>query len=92
MEAWIRPINLDLDLAREVWMRDAVSILPVHTTSGFLDFSADGVREFDPRLQILFVLLPIRVLPLLVWPRFRRRPIASIIITALTILTYVLIS
>lgn len=87
--AWIRPINLDLDLTPEIWMRDAV-ILP--TTYSFLDFSANEVREFDPRLKILFVLMPIRVLPLVIWFPFRHKPIHSITIAVVTILVYILIS
>ena len=91
LEAWIRPINLDLDLGREVWMRDAYfPFLPV--TRGFVDFSANGARGFDPRLQILFILLPMRALPLLIWFRFRRRPILSITIAVVATLAYVLAS
>jgi hypothetical protein len=77
MAAWVRPINLDLDLAPEIWMRDAI-FLP--QTYSFLDFSANEVREIDPRLMILFILIPVRVLPLLVWFPFRHRPLHSITI------------
>lgn len=87
--AWVRPINLDLDLTPEIWMRDAV-FLP--TTYSFLDFSANEVREFDPRLQILLVLLPIRVVPLLIWLRFRNKPVPSIVIAAVTTLAYAVFS
>jgi len=90
MVAWIRPINLDLDSAPEIWMRDAVFL--VSETRGFLDFSAGQVREFDPRLTILLVLLPLRALPLLVWFPFRRKPIPSVVIAVAAILLYVLIS
>lgn len=86
--AWIRPMNLDLDLAPEIWMRDT-SFLP--ETRGFLDFSAEQVREFDPRLTILLVLLPFRVLPLLVWFTLRSKPVASAIIAVVAVLTYILI-
>jgi hypothetical protein len=86
--AWIRPINLDLDLAPEIWMRNA-SFLP--WTYGFLDFSANEVRVFDPRLMILLILLPVRILPLAVWFPFRNKPIPSITIAAMTILMYVFI-
>ena len=92
LQAWIRPMNLDLDLAREIWMRDAVSMLPVPMTSGFLDFSMNEAREFDPRLQIAFVVLPIRAVPLLVWLRFRRKPAPSIPIAIATILAYLVLS
>lgn len=87
--AWIRPINLDLDLAPEIWMRNAY-FLP--GTYGFLDFAANEARGFDPRLMILLILLPIRVLPLAVWLPFRHKPIPSIAIAVVTILVYVFIS
>jgi hypothetical protein len=87
--AWIRPINLDLDLAPEIWMRNAV-YRP--QTYAFLDFSANGVREFDPRMSILLILLPIRMLPLATWFWLRHKPIASVLVAVITPLIYVLIS
>lgn len=91
--AWIRPINLDLDLTPEIWMRDADDIpSPLSAfTTGFWDFSADGTRAFDPRLTILFVLLPLRALPLFIWFIFRRKLVPSIVIAILTLLAYAIV-